>query len=413
VRPEGRRYAGLVISKRASEWLAQARASPRQTAFDVGLAFAAFAGTVAILAGRRASETAGDARALDAWGVLLAAAASLPLLASRRAPLTVFGITASASALLNFLDYPPGPPLGPTIALFFVALRRDETRAQTRRIAAVVATLLVVHLASAGVAEDRLPLMESLFAVAVWGGAWFAGDRTRLRRERLLALEERARRAERDAARDRRLAATEERMRIARDLHDSAGHAINVILVQAGAARLLADRDPERSQAALETIEEVARETVTEIDQLVGSLRDDGRSREDVEPPTRLRALETLIERHRRSGLDVALRVRGEERALPASVDRAAFRILQEALTNAAKHGDGNAAIDVNYRDEAVELTVTNPVREHASAGEDEPHHGLIGMRERVALVDGELRAGRKANRFELRARIPYRTGAR
>ena len=135
--------------------------------------------------------------------------------------------------------------------------------------AATVAALFVVHIGAVGYAEDAFPTVPLLFGVVVWGGAWVLGDRVRLRRERIAELVARAERAERDAERERRLAAAEERTRIARDLHDSAGHAINVILVQAGAARLLGERDPERSRAALETIEEVARETLTEIDQLV------------------------------------------------------------------------------------------------------------------------------------------------
>src|SRR5204862_702169 len=113
---------------------------------------------------------------------------------------------------------------------------------------------------------NAFPAGELVLGALVWGGAWFAGDRTRLRRERIAALEDRAVKAEREAERERRLAAVEERARIARELHDSAGHAINVILVQAGAARLLQERDPERSRSALEASEDVARGTPDEID---------------------------------------------------------------------------------------------------------------------------------------------------
>ena len=123
---------------------------------------------------------------------------------------------------------------------------------------------------------------------------------------------------------------------------DSAGHAINVILVQAGAARLLNKQDPERAQAALETIEEVARETLGEIDQLVGALREDDHPEETggtVEPPLGLAALETLAERHRSAGLAVSVRTRGSQRPLPPGLDEAAYRILQEALTNAPGTG--------------------------------------------------------------------------
>ena len=166
--------------------------------------------------------------------------------------------------------------------------------------------MLVVHAGAVGAADGELPTVPLLFGTLVWGGAWVIGDRVRQRRERIAELEERARRAEREAEREQRLAAAEERTRIARDLHDSAGHAINVILVQAGAARLLGAQDPERARAALETIEEVARETLGEIDQLVGALREDDRpERSAVEPPLGLAAVETLAERHRSAGLAV------------------------------------------------------------------------------------------------------------
>ena len=204
--------------------------------------------------------------------------------------------------------------------------------------------LLVAHVAASGAARTASPAPELLFGVLVWGGAWLAGDRTRLRHERMAELEERALRAEREAERERRLAAAEERTRIARDLHDSAGHAINVILVHAGAGRLRARATPRRAREAFETIEEVARETVGEIDQLVG--RCCAKTRPARRAWSRRRGWPrstALVERHRAAGLDVTARFDGERRALPPGVDRGAYRILQEALTNAARHGDGAA----------------------------------------------------------------------
>jgi signal transduction histidine kinase len=237
------------------------------------------------------------------------------------------------------------------------------------------------------------------------------GDRVRQRRARIVELEERARRAERDAERERRLAAAEERTRIARDLHDSAGHAINVILVQAGAARLLSTQDPERSQAALETIEEVARETLGEIDQLVRALRDDGPNGagERVEPPTGLAAVGTLAARHRSAGLAIDIREHGSRRTLSPGLDQAAYRILQEALTNAARHGAGSAVVEIGFGPASLELSVTNPTGLGAPAGAD--GHGIVGMRERAALLGGSLEAGARDGRFRVRASLPYDSG--
>jgi len=215
-----------------------------------------------------------------------------------------------------------------------------------------------------------------------------------------------------EAERERRLAAAEERTRIARDLHDSAGHAINVILVQAGAARLLSEKDPARARAALETIEEVARETVEDIDQLVRVLRDDDGYPEparEVEPPLGLAALDTLAERHRETGLEVTVDVNGSRRALAPGVDQAAYRILQEALTNAARHGSRRAEVDVAFGSSALEITVTNPVPADSVAAEG--GHGIVGMRERAALLGGNLQAGVVDGVFRVRARLPYEDG--
>jgi signal transduction histidine kinase len=377
---------------------------------DAALAVAVLAGSVALLAAR--GDSGADTRELDLLGVLLAALASLPLVAWRRAPLAVFVVTAAASAALNGLGYPLGPPLGPTIAVYLLALSPERTRAPRWATAAVVIGLLVVHAGAAGIAEDAFPTVPLLFGALVWGGAWVIGDRVRERRGRMLELEERARRAERDAERERRLAAAQERTRIARDLHDSAGHAINVILVQAGAARLLSKQDPERSQAALETIEEVARETLDEIDQLVRVLREEDlpdEAGEKVEPPLGLAALGTLVERHRSAGLAVSVREQGSRRPLSPGLDQAAYRILQEALTNAARHGDGGAEIEIGFGPSSLELAVTNRARpEPTSAAVG---NGIVGMRERATLLGGSLEAAASNGRFRVRAHLPYGGG--
>jgi signal transduction histidine kinase len=379
---------------------------------DAGIAALVFAASLGLLAGGGAAAADEEVRSLDGLGVALAALASLPLLARRRAPLATFVVTAAASAALNGLGYPLGPPLGPTVALYFLAVSPDDARARTRVMAATVATLFVVHVTVAGLGEEQFPTVPLLFGALVWGGAWVVGDRVRTRRVRMAELEERALRAEHEAERERRLAAAEERTRIARDLHDSAGHAINVILVQAGAARLLSETDPARARAALETIEEVARETVEDIDQLVRVLRDDGspESASEVEPPLGLAALDTLAERHRATGLEVTVDVNGSRRELVPGVDQAAFRILQEALTNAARHGSGRAEVEIEFGSSALEITVTNAVPPDSVAAES--GHGIVGMRERVALLGGSLAAGVADGVFRVQARLPY-TGER
>jgi signal transduction histidine kinase len=341
-------------------------------------------------------------RGLDPLGGVLAALTAVPLVARRLAPLPVFAVVTVATATLYGLRYGLGPPIGFAIALYTVAEQRDETHARLRRasLVASVVVLLGPHLVRDGFAP------ELLLGAVVWAAAWFAGDRSRLRRERIAELEERAARAEREAERERRLAAAEERTRIARDLHDSAGHAINVILVQAGAARLLQERDPERARTALETVEEVARDTLGEIDQLVRALRED-RPADEVEPPPGLAALDGLAERYRASGLLLTVSVDGSRRPLAPAVDQAAYRILQEALTNAAWHGRGSAEVAIEFAPTSLDIAVTNPTAPGQPA-RDGGGHGIVGMRERAHLLGGSLDARADNGSFEVRARLPY-----
>jgi signal transduction histidine kinase len=378
-----------------------ARVMTRQRMVDIAIPLAVFALTIALIAAPEDTD-AGHGRNLDALSIVLAALTALPLVARRSAPLLAFMLSTAASTVLFGLDYPPGPPVGPTVALFFVALAPAERRRDRWLTPLVVLTFFAIHIGANGIANDAFPEGELVLGAALWGGVWFAGERTRLRRQQIAELEERARRAELEAERERRLAAAEERTRIARDLHDSAGHAINVILVHAGAARLHAERDPERAREAMGTIEEVAGETLREIDQLVSALRENG---EQAQTPIGLAALDGLVQRHRDAGLDVDVRIAGPQRPVSAAVDQAAYRIVQESLTNALRHGEGTAEVVLTYGAEALELAVTNPPRDGrpAAAG-----HGLVGMRERASLLGGSLSYESANGVFRVRARLPY-----
>jgi signal transduction histidine kinase len=295
----------------------------------------------------------------------------------------------AASAALAALGYPHGVPLGPTVAVYLLAASRDDAHPWTARTTGVVAGLFAVHAAALGISRSQLPVTAIAIGALVWVIAWFAGERTRLRREQLTELEARAR--------------AEERTRIARDLHDSAGHAINVIGIQAGAARLLQESDPAGSRDALQTIEQIARQTVGEIDRLVGGLRED----EPATSPPGLAGLEALAAQHRAAGLHVAVSSHGTPRPLGAAADRAVYRIVQEALTNANRHGSGPARVELAFGASAVDLVVTNPVDAPSTARAD-GSHGLIGMRERAALAGGVLVAERRDGVFRVHARLPY-----
>ena len=373
---------------------------------DVAIAAAALGGSLALLrhGGFGASRPGSE---LDLLSGTLAACATLPLIAWRRAPFAVFVLTAAASTLAAGLGYSLGVALGPTAALFLLAASRDEASPWSRGATAATIALFVAYLAMTAAADGKFPGSELLHTSLAWAVAWFAGERARLRHEHIAELAERAVSAEREAEGERLLAAAEERARIARDLHDSAGHAISVIAVRAGTARLRHDEDPERSRVALEAIERVARQTVAEIDEIVGTLRDGGSPRGVVEAPPGLASLDTLVERHAAAGLDVIIGTAGAPRRLGGPVDQAAYRILQEALTNAARHGTGSARVELAFGEAGLELTVANPVlaagRARSSGG-----HGLVGMRERATLLGGSLDAEHVDGAFRLRAQLPY-----
>ena len=382
-------------------------AAPRRRGLDVLLTIVVFGVTLGAATGFL--DTGPYTDSLDALNITLSVLGSLPLIAVRRAPLPVFVVTAAANAALSLLGAPMGFGVGPFFAIYFLGLMPAATLRARWLTATTVAGAFVVLAYTDRLDNSYTP---EFVGIPFWVGVWVFGDWMRLRRERMAEHEERALRAEREAERERRLAVAEERTRIARDLHDSAGHAINVILVQAGAARLLSERDPARARRALETIEEVARETVGEIDQLVHALRGNGlagqeHGTEELSPG--LAALDRLIERTRAAGLNLSVSIRGEHGVLSPRVDQAAYRILQEALTNAVRHGEGSAEMEVTFKAQVVELTVTNPTGPDwvPSGG----GHGIVGMRERSSLLGGGLAATGGDGIFRLTAELPYSSG--
>ena len=382
---------------------------PRSRAlFDAGLTVAVLATSLVLLSHGGSDSSRSGREELDLLGVVLVMASTVPLSAWRRFPLGVFAVTAAAGVLLAGLDYPLDLVLGPIAALYLLAASRGPETPWTARTTMIVVGLLVAYMGAIAAAQQTFPGIQPFHNGLAWALAWFAGERTRLRREQIAEFRERALRAEREVERERLLAAAEERARIARDLHDSAGHAINVIAVRAGAARLRHHQDPDRSLLALEAIEEVARQTAEEIDHIVGTLRKRGAANGAVEPPIGLASLDTLIAHHAAAGLEVTVEASGAPRPLGATVDQAAYRILQEALTNAARHGAGSARIELVFGDGAVNLTVTNP-EPTPSSPRPGGGHGLIGMRERATLLGGNLDAERADGAFRVHARIPYR----
>jgi signal transduction histidine kinase len=337
-----------------------------------------------------------DARATDpdALGAVLVALAALPLLARRARPWPVLATTLGASLALAALGYGVHVHMAPAVALYSLALRAERTdpRLALAVVVPAFAALTALESANLGTAPP-----DWLGEAVLWLSGWLVGERRRLARQRTADLHERY-------EREQRLAVAEERTRIARELHDTAGHAINTIRIQAGAARVLHERDPRRSADAIVAIEEVAEETLTDIDRIVGALRDDAAA--PLAPMPGVGDIGALVDRHRAAGLDFDLRVTGAT-TIPPAVDRAGYRIAQEALTNAARHGTGSAVVMVERGAGRLELTVTNPFSNGAT-GRRGGGAGIVGMRERASLLGGSLETAAEGATFRVRAVLPY-----
>jgi signal transduction histidine kinase len=334
------------------------------------------------------------------WFVFVLVAVTVaPLLVRRTRPVLAFAASTIALSALVLVDAPIGFPFASGVALYSVAALRVSTAGHLRT-GLVVAGGFVVYVASCAISIGTAPWSELLHTALLWSACWLAGERARLQREQIEELRH-------DAVRERVLAAAEERMRIARDLHDAVGHTINVIAVHAGGARLRHGENPDRSLVALTMIEELARQTVAEIDGMVAGLRsvDDLR---DVTPAS-LDSLPSLVRQHHDAGHHVQVSVHGVPRCLPAAVDQAAYRITQECLTNATRHGCGPVDVQVDYGADVVAVTITNPTRD--SAHEPRVGHGLTGAGERAHLVGGRLDTTIEAGRFVVTAVLPTDAG--
>jgi signal transduction histidine kinase len=231
---------------------------------------------------------------------------------------------------------------------------------------------------------------------------WFVGRAMRGRVRESQALERRAERLERD----RLVAVAEERARIARELHDVIAHSVSVMVVQAGAAEEVLKRDPATAVEPLRSVQETGRQALVEMSRLVGLLRDDS-TELGLAPQPRLHELPALVDQIRAAGLPVELQVDGAGRPLPLGIELTAYRVVQEALTNALKHaGPARAGVRLRYADEAIEIDVTDdgPGSPNGHAG----GHGLAGMRERVSVFGGEMTAGpRPGGGFAVHVRLP------
>ncbi len=345
---------------------------------------------VAALSGNHAG---GD---VDLVGHALAVAGGLALAARRRAPVAVLAATG-----LSAVGYQAAGVDVPAVAFLFAVYAAARAGHRLATVGAAVTMLVALPLAAFALSLD-MPVGEAVTrARGVLELAWLVAAGAA--GEALRQAERRADEAERTREEVALRRADEERLHIARELHDSLTHQISVIKVQAGVAVHLARKRGEPVPEALLAIEEAAREANRELRATLGALRDDGAAASHG-----LARVPELVERARTAGLDATLTIEGDRHDVPAAVDRTAYRIVQESLTNIARHaGAATASVRIDYRPGALAIRVDDD----GTATPDTPATpgvGLLGMHERVTALGGRLRAApRRAGGFTVRAELP------
>jgi signal transduction histidine kinase len=325
----------------------------------------------------------------------------VPLVFRRRRPVTVLTLVGAATAALAAQETGADLALSLVVASFTAAAHVERRRFQR----AVVPIAVVAAVASLLLAFPDTNWVELLIGTTFSAGLpMLFGRIVHNRRRRIVVDRERA-------AHD---AVIDERARIARELHDAVAHAMSVMVVQAGAARTVIDRDPDAARSAMARVEETGREGLTEMRRLIGILTDPGTGA-DRAPQPGLAQLEALLETIRGAGVPVEAVTRGQPRPLPPSADLTAYRVVQEALTNVVKHAGGaHARVLLDWNPDALVIEVADDGRggDADVSGGHGLGHGLIGMRERVALYGGSLETGgRPGGGFAVQVRLPLGKG--
>jgi signal transduction histidine kinase len=325
-------------------------------------------------------------------GVVIALLVTVPIAFRRHHPFgaVLVGIT---PWLLQALIETEGYILLGYVAAFLLFYALGSHEPDTRKVVGACGLALVIGIA--GVIRTSPMVYEYVGSLAIVIGPTLLGRHQRRQREL----------AEHDRDRSAQIAVAEERARIARELHDVVAHGVSVIAIQADAAEAALEKDPARAKAPLHAIRGSAAEALADMRRLLGVLREDQDGNE-ITPQPGLAQLDALIGRVRGAGVEVRVKEEGAPRALPASLDLSAYRILQEALTNVRKHAAGAAAeVRLLWSEQALELRISD---DGPGANGGPPGHGLVGMHERVKVHGGELRTGTAPDGgFEVHARLP------
>ncbi|MGI5454146.1 sensor histidine kinase [Streptomyces sp. CA-249302] len=349
-------------------------------------------------------------RTPDPLALVLMTLGALALVFRRRAPRTVLALTGTVSVVECVIGDPRAPvAMSAVIALFTVAASTD--RPTTWRLGLLTMTVLT----GAAMLGGPLPwYAQENLAIFAWTGIGAtAGDAVRSRRAVVQAIRERAERAERTREEEARRRVAEERLRIARDLHDVVAHHIALVNVQAGVAAHVMDKRPDQAKEALAHVREASRSALNELRATVGLLRQSGDPEAPTEPAPGLSRLDELVGTFRSAGLHVEVARADHGTTLPAAVDLAAYRVIQEALTNVQKHAGTEAKAEVSVVRVGPNVEIT--VLDNGAGEDDDPDsgggHGLLGMRERVTALRGTLTTGpRYGGGFRVHAILPVKT---
>jgi signal transduction histidine kinase len=372
-------------------------------------ALLAAAVTAMVLIDLSSPTDATGVRPTDALAVVLSLLQTLPLAFRRRAPLLCFILTLVGVCTYYALGFEvTDGTLATFIGVYTVAAYEDR-RKSLLGLGLLAFGMTWYWLTRAEPFDPTTPIWIGILGLLSWG----LGEYVRARRAYTAQVEALAERLDRARALEARQAAWQERARLARELHDVIGHTVNVMVIQAGAGRRTLASDRGLAERAFQTIESTGREALEELDRMLGILRTE-EDEADLPPLPGLKQLHALAGRFEDAGLPVEITIEGDQVPLPRSLDQSAYRIIQEALTNALRHADDTIAhVAIRYQTDRLDLEVANDSHgnqrppDHAGGG-----RGLIGIQERVALFGGELEAGPRAGGgFVVRCRLPLTAG--
>lgn len=350
--------------------------------------------------------------------VIALALATLPLPLRNRSPLSVLALVATGLVVGTLLKQ--GLAGTPVVAMAMFSVATHLRRRESLLVALGTAFVFGIALAVAGFHighGDNTPFYDATDNILAIAVAWFIGESVRARRAYVTGSVLQAEQRQRLEAERAQISLTEERLHIARELHDIVAHTLSVIAIQSGVGRHVLDTQPEEARKALAAIETTSRSALNDLRWVLGVLRSDDGEGPARDPAPGLSDVERLLEESRAAGLDVSFTEGGDARPLSSSMELCLYRIIQEGLTNVTKHAaTAHASVAVNYENEAVVVSITDEGALHrngavlssASDQDAKAHHGIVGMRERTAIYGGTLIARpRPGGGFEVHARLP------